>query len=148
MFNIDIKKIRMESNKNQEETAKLLHISRSSYAMWESGNEIIPIKRLIDFSNIFNVSIDYIFKLNSKKYNKLSTYNKELSSTRLKEFRKENKLTQEKLAKILNTNKSVICGYEKKRYIIATPFLYQICKKYNISADYLLGKIDNPKYLK
>ena len=98
MFNIDIKKIRMESNKNQEETAKLLHISRSSYAMWESGNEIIPIKRLIDFSNIFNVSIDYIFKLNSKKYNKLSTYNKELSSTRLKEFRKENKLTQEKLA--------------------------------------------------
>ncbi len=148
MFNIDIKKIRMESNKNQEETAKLLHISRSSYAMWESGNEIIPIKRLIDFSNIFNVSIDYIFKLNSKKYNKLSTYNKELSSTRLKEFRKENKLTQEKLAKILNTNKSVICGYEKGRYIIATPFLYQICKKYNISADYLLGKIDNPKYLK
>ena len=148
MFNIDIKKIRMESNKNQEETAKLLHISRSSYAMWESGNEIIPIKRLIDFSNIFNVSIDYIFKLNSKKYNKLSTYNKELSSTRLKEFRKENKLTQEKLAKILNTNKSVICGYEKGRYIIATPFLYQICKKYNISSDYLLGKIDNPKYLK
>ena len=148
MFNIDIKKIRMESNKNQEETAKLLHISRSSYAMWESGNEIIPIKRLIDFSNIFNVSIDYIFKLNSKKYNKLSTYNKELSSTRLEEFRKENKLTQEKLAKILNTNKSVICGYEKGRYIIATPFLYQICKKYNISADYLLGKIDNPKYLK
>ena len=148
MFNIDIKKIRMESNKHQEETAKLLHISRSSYAMWESGNEIIPIKRLIDFSNIFNVSIDYIFKLNSKKYNKLSTYNKELSSTRLKEFRKENKLTQEKLAKILNTNKSVICGYEKGRYIIATPFLYQICKKYNISADYLLGKIDNPKYLK
>ena len=148
MFNRDIKKIRMESNKNQEETAKLLHISRSSYAMWESGNEIIPIKRLIDFSNIFNVSIDYIFKLNSKKYNKLSTYNKELSSTRLKEFRKENKLTQEKLAKILNTNKSVICGYEKGRYIIATPFLYQICKKYNISADYLLGKIDNPKYLK
>ena len=78
---------------------------------------------------------------------RLQKYNKDKSMLRLKEFRKENKLTQEKLASILNTNKSVICGYEKGRYIIATPFLYQICKKYNISADYLLGKIDSPKYL-
>ena len=67
---------------------------------------------------------------------------------RLKEFRKNNKLTQSKLAVILNTTQSVIADYERGRYLIATPFLYTICKKYNISADYLLGKIDNPKYLK
>ena len=36
---------------------------------------------------------------------------------------------------------------EKGKYLISIPFLYTICKKYNISADYLLGKIDNPKYL-
>ena len=150
MFNIvNIKKIREENNKTQEEVAQLLKISRSSYAMWESGNEIFPIKRLIDFCNIFNISIDFIFGLNNTPtYETISEYKKEISITRLKEFRKENKLTQEKLANILNTNKSVICGYEKGRYIIATPFLYTICKKYNISADYLLGKTDNPKYLK
>ena len=66
--------------------------------------------------------------------------------TRLKEFRKENKITQDKLASILNTNQSVIANYERGRTIIATPFLYTICKKYNISADYLLGKINTPKY--
>lgn len=141
-----IKEIRINAKINQEETAKRLKVNRSSYAMWESGNEIIPIKRLLDFSNIFNVSIDFCLGLNTKN-NQITNYNKEKSITRLKEFRKEQKLTQEKLAKILNTNKSVICGYEKGRYIIATPFLYQICKKYNISADYLLGKIDHPKYL-
>ena len=81
-------------------------------------------------------------------YKNSSDYKKELSQERLKELRKENKITQEKLADILNTNKSVICGYEKGRYIIATPFLYTIYKKYHISADYLLGKIDNPKYFK
>ena len=65
----------------------------------------------------------------------------------LKEFRKENKITQLKLAQTLNTNQSVIANYERGRTVIATPFLYAICTKYNISADYLLGKIDSPKYL-
>ena len=41
----------------------------------------------------------------------------------------------------------MLAKYEKGKYIIATTYLYQICKRYNISADYLLGKIDSPKYL-
>ena len=61
---------------------------------------------------------------------------------RLKNIRKENKLTQVKLATELNTSQSVIAEYEKGKNLIATPFLYTICKKYHVSADYLLGKID------
>lgn len=37
---------------------------------------------------------------------------------------------------------SVISGYETTRYVIATQLLYEICRKYKISADYLLGIID------
>ena len=148
MYNINnLKKIRINANKNQEEVAKELDVSRSSYAMWESNNEIIPIKRLLDFCELYQTSLDYIFNLTEKNYQQIKNFDKNKYIVRLKEFRKENKLTQEKLANILNTNKSVICGYEKGRYIIATPFLYTICKKYHVSADYLLGKIDNPKYL-
>ena len=148
MYNINnLKKIRTNANKNQEEVAKELDVSRSSYAMWESNNEIIPIKRLLDFCELYQTSLDYIFNLTEKNYQQIKNFDKNKYIVRLKEFRKENKLTQEKLANILNTNKTVICGYEKGRYIIATPFLYTICKKYHISADYLLGKIDNPKYL-
>ena len=61
---------------------------------------------------------------------------------RLKELRKEFKLTQDKLAKLLETTQSVVCGFEKGRNLIATPFLYTICHKYHVSADYLLGRID------
>lgn len=57
-------------------------------------------------------------------------------------------LSQIKLANILNTTHSMISDYENTKKLIATPFLYTICKKYNISADYLLGKIDTLKYLK
>ena len=102
------------------------------------------------YANYYNVSIDYLFD-----FQKLTNYpvskglaDKKLSGLRLKEFRKENKITQDKLAKILNASRSTIAEYERGTNLIATPFLYTICKKYSISADYLLGKIDEPKYLK
>ncbi len=68
--------------------------------------------------------------------------------SRLKEFRKEHNLTQAKLAQVLNTVHQVINNYENGNRLIATPFLYTICSKYNISADYLLGRTDNPKVFK
>ena len=74
--------------------------------------------------------------------------NKEILKKRIKDLRIENNLTQKELANILNIDSSTISKYEHGINVIATPFLYTICKKYNISADYLLGKIDNPKYLK
>ena len=67
---------------------------------------------------------------------------------RLKELRKEYNLTQNQLAKVINVATSTISDYERGINVIATPFLYQICKKYHISADYLLGKVNDPKYLK
>ena len=131
----------------QGEIADILQVTRSSYAMWESNNELFPIKRLIDFCELFSVSVDYIFNLCLENNYRLQKYNKDKSMLRLKEFRKENKLTQVKLATFLNTVHPVITNYEKGKHLISTPFLYQICQKYHISADYLLGKTVEPKYL-
>lgn len=143
-----LKEIREEQNLSQEEVATILNIKRSTYGHYETEYQTIPINHLINFCEHFNISIDYIFNFSKKKTLNYKKTEKKTIGNRLKEIRKENKLTQEKLAKILNTTKSVISGYEHGRYLIATPFLYTICKKYNISADYLLGKTDEPKYLK
>ena len=144
-----LKLIRTSELLSQEQIAESLNINRSTYKEYELQNSIIPSKYLWELSDILNVSIDYIFDFTKeKKYNnKNNKLDKIKSGTRLKELRKELKLTQLKLATILNTTQSVIADYEKGRYLIATPFLYTICKKYHISADYLLGKIDSPKYL-
>lgn len=144
-----LKNLREEKNLRIYDISKFLEIDKDLYGKYERQNVIIPIKHLVNISEYFNVSIDYIFSFNDlKQYNDNSSVKLELMSRRLKELRKENKLTQEKLASEIKTNKSVICAYEKGKRIIPTPFLYEICKKYKISADYLLGKIDNPKYLK
>ena len=144
-----LKQLREENNMTQNDIANILGISRGLYSQYEIADKIIPLNHLEKLSNYFNLSINYLLGLDSNKQARnLKELNSELFSVRLKEFRKENKLTQEKLAKELNTSHSVISAYEKNKTLIITSFLYTICKKYNLSADYLLGKIDEPKYLK
>lgn len=145
-----LKELREEFEITQEDLAKKLKINRVQYSQYENDYFNIPIKHIIAIANFYNISIDYLFNLSEKKGNKLK-YNEIdyiKAGNNLKEFRKKYNLTQEKIAKILNTTHSNIAFYEKGRNLIATPFLYQICHKYHVSADYLLGRIDNPKYLK
>ena len=135
--------------KNQIDIANLLKIDRSQYGKYENEYTTIPIKHLNTLCNYFNISLDYIFSLtDNKQYNNSKNdINLLESGKRLKEFRKENKITQTKLADFLTTSFSNVSAYERSINIISTTYLYAICKKYNISADYLLGKIDSPKYL-
>ena len=151
MYNIEkIKNLRISKNLNQSDIANILGVSRSTYSMWESNNDIFPIKRLITFCDYFNVSIDYILDLtNTLQYsNNKKQIDTILSGKRLKELRKSTNLTQVQLANILNIAPTIIVEYEHGRYIVSIHVLYSLCKKYNISADYLLGRIDSPKYLK
>ena len=149
MFNTDrIRNLRIENNLTQNDVAKILGVTRSSYAMWESNNNIIPLKRLIALSDYFKVSLDYLFGFTNEYREIRGGYNLDLCSKRLNEFRKENHLTQTKISGFLHIDQPTWSIYEAGKNLIGTPFLYDICKKYHISADYLLGKIDNPKYLK
>ena len=148
-YGLKLKELREYNNLSQYDIANLLGIKRSSYNQFEQQYDIIPIKRLNEFANIFNCSIDYIFGLtDNKNYNIINKeINLEVSKNRLKTFRKERKITQNKLAQILKTTPSVVSGFERGRNIIATPFLYELCKKYHVSADYLLGKTNEPQEL-
>ena len=56
------------------------------------------------------------------------------------EIRKEKNITQEELASTLNTTHSTISAYESGKTTILTAFAYEICKRYNISMDYLCGR--------
>ena len=119
---------------------------RILYAMNEEGHDTITLKNLIKFCDYFQLSIDYIFGFtNSKSYQyQKSNYNPNILCTRLKEIRKQNKFTQTKIGDALNIDHSVWCRYEQGKTLIPTTFLYEFCKIFHISADYLLGRIDEP----
>ena len=139
-----LKELREEKNISQQDIAKYLKIDNSLYAKYEKEYYVMPIKHLNTLCNYFNVSFDYLFGLTNKLNYKenINEIDCLKSGNRIKEFRKENKITQERLASELNMARSALANYERGRTVIATPFLYTICKKYQISADYLLGKID------
>ena len=141
--------IREEHELTQNELAKLLKVDRSIIAKWENGLITIPLKHLNDYANYFNISLDYLTGLSDKKEIILTNKNldKNIIGQRLKEIRNDNNLTLRSLAKELNTTSSTISAYETGKTLILTAFAYQICKKYDISLDYLAGKTNN-KYIK
>ncbi len=144
-----IRNIREYEGIKQVEIAKYLELDPIIYGHYEREETIMPLKHLIKVCNYLNVSIDYVLGFSeNKNLNFKKQFNKINAGKRLKEFRKELKYTQSKFANIFNTTQSVIAGYENGTYLISLYLLCDICKKYKVSADYLLGRIDTPKYLK
>lgn len=136
--------IREDFNLKQKDIASVLGITQQTYSLWENGNKIIPLKHLNFLCNYYNVSMDYVLRLsNIKYYNVINKkINKILIGQRLRKIRKEKNITQEVLANILNTTHSTISAYENGKTTILTAFAYEICKRYNISMDYLCGRIN------
>lgn len=135
--------IREINDLSQEKMAKKLQVARQNYSFWETGTKFIPLKHLNNFCNIFDISMDYILKLNDLKHNnliKINTLDKKEIGKRIKEIRIKNNVTQKELANILNTTQSTISAYEAGKTLVITSFAYQICKYFNISLDWLCGR--------
>lgn len=134
--------LRKDHNINQTEIAELLKVKQPTYSSWENGSKIIPLKHLNTLANYYNVSLDYITNLSKEniKTKKIKELDKNIIGKNLKRFRNEYKITQEELAKLLNTTHSTISAYEKGKTLILTAFAYQICNKYNVSLDWFCGR--------
>lgn len=139
-----LKEIREENSLKQFEVARKLNVSRSVYGMWEVEQDIIPIRRLNDFCNEFNVSFDYVLELTDIKNYPDSTKEIDINKlkVRLTTLRKNAKMTQDKLSNKLEITRSLISKYEHNTNLILTTYLLSYSKYFNISSDYLVGRID------
>ena len=136
------KEIREKYDLTQRQLAMKLNISKSYYNYFETGERIIPLVRLNEYCNLFHLTFDYVLGFTDKltKPRKDYVLDTELISRRIKEIRKSKKLTQKQLAELLNTSQSTISSYESGKTVILTAFLYEMCTKLNISADYVVGR--------
>lgn len=141
MYDNNLKYIRENLEMTQKELGVVFGVDESTYRGWETGKDIIPLRHLIRFSNLYEVSIDYLLKLSATNtlYEKYKI-NKEYVGNRLKEVRKKLNLTQSKIAQECMISQTTYSNYEKGYYLVSTITLYTICKKHNISIDYLLGR--------
>ncbi len=150
MDNNRLKYLREEKEVTMLQVASALNIAKSTYSLWEEGKERIPLNRFIEICDYFNVSLDYMLNLTDiKNYKDISIgYDKNKLTQNLTMLRKDNKYTQNKFAQKLNLSRTTIINYEKGKTLPMLDHIAYLCEKYNISADYLLGRIDDPKYLK
>lgn len=66
---------------------------------------------------------------------------------RMKDLREDHDLSQEDIAKILQTTREQISKYETGKQMMGADKYIKLAKYYNVSLDYLMGLIDTPKKL-
>ena len=72
---------------------------------------------------------------------------KEIFAVRVKKLRKASGEQQKELAEAIGATQATISDIENARKATSFDRLAEICRHYNVSADYLLGLIDEPRAL-
>ncbi len=147
MIDNNLKYAREDLEMTQTELGFVFGVSQSTIAGWENAIDVIPFNKLVRFCNLYDYSLDFIcgFTRKNTNYNKPIKIDKKKLGLKLKEFRNELNLSQQQFADECGFFKSTYGNYEVGRYLIKTMTIYTICKKYNISMDYLVGRTNNKK---
>lgn len=144
-----IRYIRETYDVKGNELADILNISKSSISHYEKNDRDVPLRNLVKISNYFDLSLDYILNLTDiKRYEDLKKpVDLKITSERIKQICLDQKWTNVKMAKILNTTESNIRKYKTGQTLILTAFALELASKYNYSLDWLTGRTEN-KFIK
>lgn len=126
----------------QKDIADFFNLHFTTISGWETGKDTIPLERLIEYANEFNLSLDYLFGVitTNKKYYPLKIDIIQLAQN-LTELRRQNNLTQKEVAKKLNTSQAAYSHYETATNLIPTTFVYGLTQIYKpFSIDKLFGR--------
>ena len=147
MMNNNLKFCREELEMTQKELGNVFGVSFKTVAGWENSHDTMPLTKLVKFCNLYNYSLDFIMGLtrNNNRNNAKIETNKKLIGKRLKDLRDSFNLSQEKFAKKCGLSQTTYSHYETGFNLITTTNAYSICKTYNVSMDWLVGRTNNSK---
>ena len=64
---------------------------------------------------------------------------------RIRDLREDHDKTQQQIADVLGTSQTMYARYERGANELPIRHLLTLCNYYGVSADYILGRTDNPK---
>ena len=139
-----LRKLRNMEGITQQNIADILHVQRATYAGWETGKDIMPLRQLHKIANNYKVSLDYVTGLSNDNQEMNSKIGDEIDvnlvSSNLKKARKTKELTQKDVAEALQTTQSNIHKYETGKCLITTVYAIEFAKHFSCSLDDLLGR--------
>jgi len=138
-----IKDLREDHDYTQDYIANYLETNRSSYANWESGDNLIPLDKLDMLSVFYNVPFSYLLGIKNKfdkniKIKKID-YNKLLEN--LNNYRNELNLTYQQIADYLKVSKATAFKYYNDQLTIPTDALVLLSELNKCDIDELCNKI-------
>ena len=144
MFENNLRWCREELEMTQAELGYIFGVSDAAVRSWETAHDSIPLPKLIKFCNMYDYSLDFVCGLIRRniKYGKFET-DKVKIGKKLKELRTKLNLSQQALADECKISQTTYSGYETGHYLINTSNLYYICKTYNVSMDWIVGRTKN-----
>ena len=150
MIDNNLKYCREELEMTQVELGFIFGVSGKTVSGWETATDPIPFSKLIRFSNLYHYSLDFIIGLtrHNINYNVQIKPDKVKIGNQLKKLRKSFNLSQQKFAEKCGLSQTTYSHYETGLNLITTTAIFSICKTYNISMDYLVGRTNNPKISK
>lgn len=142
MFNNNLRSCREDLEMTQSELGFIFGVSKQTVSGWENSCDTMPFNKVVKFSNLYGYSLDYIFGFTRKNI-KYKNIDVSLIGSNLKVLRNKFGLSQQRLSNECGIAQTTYSGYESGHYLINTITIYTICKYYNVSADWIVGRSKN-----
>lgn len=127
-----IRNARVSKNLTQQELAKLLGVSRSTIAMWETNASQPNNEMLVGLADYLEVSVDYLLGRTDGAF-------KGIHMNRISELRKLHKLSQATLGELVGAAQNTVCNWELGKREPDFETASKLASIFNVSIDYILG---------
>ena len=78
--------LRKQKGWSQEELAEKLDVTRQSVSKWESAQSIPDLERILQISEMFDVSLDYLLKENNDKFDSVTNVDEKSEAYKIVNF--------------------------------------------------------------
>ena len=141
-----MKDLREDRDLSQEDIAKVLQTTQEQISKYETGRQMMGIDKYMKLAKYYNISLDYLTGLINTPKKLYWNENMDIFQ-RMKDLREDHDLSQEDIAKVLQTTREQVSKYETGKQMMGADKYIKLAKYYNVSLDYLMGLIDTPKKL-
>lgn len=139
--------LRTNNEKRQGDIAKVLNVKTNTYSKWENEINDMPVEKANVLANYYKVTFDYLLGLSNDyiQIPKAASVKWELFSLRLVQLRKKARLSQKQLSERLGFAQTTYSHFEVGNRRPTTLKLLIISQYFNVSSDYLIGRVDNER---
>ncbi|MBR1377372.1 MAG: helix-turn-helix transcriptional regulator [Bacilli bacterium] len=137
--------LRSNMEKRQGDIAEILNVKRNTYSKWENEINDMPVEKANILANYYKVTFDYMLGLtrNNIFVDKDLFIDWDLFTERLVKLRKDAKLSQEQVSEKLGFAQQTYSHFEVGDRRPTTLKVLIISQYFNVSSDYLIGRVDN-----